>query len=348
MPITIIMANGEIYDPAVHFTAEATPEPMIEASDSTAAETHVDVPQTPAAEETEPPPPATVSAQEPSGGGEGGSSEPMRLSPTIAKVLLARSPLHAWDEHRLGGGAERESSSEMDVGKVCEKLLLGVGPEIVALQFENYKTKAAQAARAEAEAARKLPILAHQQRHYDELIEAWGDQLRARGIEFRGRSQVTLTWTNPDSGVPCKGILDHLIVDETSGIIYDLKSCTDASDDATDRAIVKFGYDIQHAAYLEGANLTYPHLAGAFKVLFIFAETWRPWAINVRPFAGSMAELGEHKWQRACRTWGLCLERNKFHGYEQGNPVEAKTWQLEDNMTKQIAAMENDNATAPF
>lgn len=276
--------------------------------------------------------------------------EVMRLSPSIAKVLIDKSPLHAWDAHRLGGGAERDPSDAQTVGKICEKLLLGVGPEIVELdpKFKDFKTDAAQAARDQAEALGKLPLLARQKPEYDELIQAWGDQLRAREIEFRGRSQVTLEWNSPEGGVPCKGILDHLIVDPASGIIYDLKSCADASDEATDRAISKFGYDIQHAAYLEGAEVNHPHLAGAFKFFFIFAETWRPWAVNVRPFAGSMAELGERRWKRAVRIWGRCLEQKKFPGYENDNPVEAKTWQLDQDMNKQIAATGNDNETAPF
>lgn len=274
----------------------------------------------------------------------------MRLSPWLAKILLAKSPLHAWDAHYLGGGAESEQTDAQTTGQVCEKLLLGTGPEIVEMDptWGNYRTKAAQEAKAAALAEGKLPLLCHEKMEYDAIIEAWNDHLRKKGIEFKGKSQVKLEWANPESGTPCKGRPDHLIVDEASGIIYDLKSCTDASDEATDRQIVKYGYDVQHAAYLEGASLAYPQAAGNFKFLFIFAEVDRPWAVNVRPFGGSMAELGDRKWQRACRIWARCLKENRFPGYELQNPIEARAWQLEDDMQKQIASMGNDNATVPF
>src|SRR6188474_2551048 len=120
MAIVIIMPDGLPYDPAIH---DAKPTPM-EAPGSAPN------PVPSATEEPTPAPDQSTALVVAAGAGVDPTPEPelMRLSPSIAKVLLARSPLHAWDEHRLGGGAERESSDTMDVGKVCEKLLLGTGP----------------------------------------------------------------------------------------------------------------------------------------------------------------------------------------------------------------------------
>jgi len=274
-------------------------------------------------------------------------AEVPRLSPSCAKVLLSKSPLHAWTQHRLGGDEKSEDTDDKDQGKLLDRLLLGVGPELVIVDAADWRTKAAQEAKAAAKLAGKLPILREKLAAQQAIVDAWKAQLVAHDIEFTGKSQVTVDWES--DGVPCRGKLDHLIVDEARAIVYDLKSTEDASQQGITRSVVSYGYDIQGAAYVEGIETKYPHLAGRVTFKLIFGEKSRrdAYAINVVSFGGTMRELGERKWRRAKRIWGECLKTGEFPGY-QGAPIEASAWQLAEEMERQGAEMTASNEPPPF
>ncbi len=277
-----------------------------------------------------------------------GADGPPRLSPSTAKVLLKRSALHAFTQHRLGGGEQTEQTEATTRGRIVDRMLLGAGPDMVVVDAKDWRTNAAKEARDAAEAAGKLPLLAHKLAEYNELVEAWRAQLAARDIAFTGESQVKLDWES--DGVPCRARLDHLIVTGTGAVIYDLKSCEDASREAITRSMVTYGYSIQHAAYVEAVEANYPHLAGRVTMAFLFGETERAnaYAMNVATLGGTMRELGERQWRRAKRLWGECLRTGEFPGYDGSLPIEASAWQLSAEMEQQSVAMVADNETAPF
>jgi len=274
------------------------------------------------------------------------SKNVMRLSPSTAKILLRKSPLIAWTRHRMGGDVETEDTDSMLRGKILDRMLLGVGPEIVVVDAKDWRTNAAKETRDAAEAAGKLPVLVGKLDAYNEIVEAWRSQLAERGCRItEGRVQKRLEWES--EGVPCCGKPDSVLVDGRSAIIYDLKSVEDASDDAVVRAVVNYGWDIQAAAYVEGVEATWPDLAGRVTYEIVPCESTREnaFSVNVKPMGHTMLELGARKWARAKRLWGECLRSGKWRGYS-GTPIEATAWQLSDEMEREMGA--NDNATAPF
>jgi hypothetical protein len=274
-------------------------------------------------------------------------AEVPRLSPSCAKVLLAKSPLHAWTQHRLGGDEKSEESDEKDQGTILDRLLLGVGPDLVIVDAPDWRTNAAKEARDAAKLAGKIPILKEKVKFQQAIVDAWKAQYVAHDIEFTGKSQVKLDWES--DGVPCRGKLDHLIIGPDYALIYDIKSTSDASQAAMTRSIVSFGYDIQHAAYIEGVEANYPHLAGRVTMKLVCGEKEKrdAYAVNVLTFGGTMRELGERKWRRAKRIWGECLKTGEFPGY-QGAPIEASAWQLAEEMERQGAEMTASNEPPPF
>lgn len=252
-----------------------------------------------------------------------------RFHQSTANTLLTLSPYHAWYFHPDLGGHEKPGSAATKRGNVLDRMIFGVGPEIVVLDFGDYKSKAAQAARLEAEAAGKLPVLLEPYEKHRLFVEAVLHQLREEhGIEFKGESQVTLQWDARENGVPCEGRLDHLLfqrLDPPRIMIWDLKTCRDASEEAVARSIVKYGYHIQHAAYVEAASVLNPK--AIVEMEFLFAETEAPFLVRRTPLAGTMKSLGEYQWARACRIWKDCVENNSFPGYPVTR-IEAKPYQL--------------------
>ena len=68
-----------------------------------------------------------------------------------------------------------------------------------------------------------------------------------------GHAERSAVWEDPETGVLCKGRFDD-IAPEGVGALVDLKTTTDASPRAFERAIYKFGYYMQAAFYLTGAQ----------------------------------------------------------------------------------------------
>ncbi len=290
-----------------------------------------------------------------------GVEGPPRLSPSIAKVLLERSPRVAWAQHRLGGNKRGPDTAAMNEGRLIERLLLGVGPEIVVIrnprkdkkgnviepiEYEDgWRSDAIKEMRDAAKKAGKLPVLPGGEAEYQAVVDGWRSQLAQFEVELTGQSQVRMEWES--EGVPCSGIIDHLIIAPTFAVIYDVKGLECASQQAITRAVAAFGYDTQGAAYVEAVETRYPHLAGRVTFKLICGEKTEEadYSLNVVPYGGTMRELGERKWRRAKRIWGECLRTGEFPGYP-GLPIEANSYQLAAEEEAQMP--EADNDTAPF
>ena len=257
-----------------------------------------------------------------------------RLSPSIAHILISKSPLHAWQAHRLLGAAAGDALDPTEAqrrGTVLDKLLFGVGPELEVLPFDSWRSKDAQAARDAAIAAGKLPVLDAQIVEYGDTVTRIREGLARKGVVLDGESQQPITWES--DGVLCKGIPDHVVL--ARGQIYDLKTTTDASPEGIARSMARYGSHMQAAAYVEAVEKTHPELAGRVRMHFLYCEVAPPYAVTVAEAAGSMRSLGEAKWRRAVRTWRECLASGVWPDYaDDVVRIEAKPWMLDEEMTK--------------
>jgi hypothetical protein len=105
------------------------------------------------------------------------------LTQSVAKILLEKSPLHAWHAHpRLNPDYQHDDATKFDIGNIAHKMLLGRGKEIVVLEdFDDWRTKAAKEAREEAAAAGKLAVLGKHAARADRMVNAAREQLELRG-----------------------------------------------------------------------------------------------------------------------------------------------------------------------
>lgn len=267
------------------------------------------------------------------------------LSASIAKRLVADSPLHAWNAHpRLGNGEREESTTAQDNGTLIDRLIFDSGPPIVEVSADNWRTKAAQEQRDAALAAGHIPVLTHVLAEALKTSIKVVERLAERGIKLNGQSQVTAIWQK--NGAWCRGRFDHWV--EETAVIYDLKWVKSAHPEAIARHMITYGVDIQSAAYVEAVETLRPELAGRVKFQPLFVESGPVLAMCVRPIAGTMRELGQRKWHRACEKWARCLAANDWPDYGDDGQIEAPEWALTADMNQQLATMENSNATAPF
>jgi PDDEXK-like uncharacterized protein DUF3799 len=247
------------------------------------------------------------------------------LSASMAKLLLKSRKL-AWLRHPKLGAIPRVASSSMTTGSLLNDMLLGMTHRIVVIDAPDFKTKAAREARDLALATNNLPVTTAAYGEAEATVAVIQRKLQERGISLSGQSEVAIAWEELASGgerageaVLCRGQLDHLILSEDSATIYDLKTTRSAEPDECAWSMVKYGYDIQHAAYTRAVAKLRPQLAGRVRMQFLFIELGEtdPEEIMITPVepSGAFKELGRAKWQRAVDRWAQCLKTGEWSEY---------------------------------
>jgi ATP-dependent exoDNAse (exonuclease V) beta subunit len=253
-----------------------------------------------------------------------------RLSPSVAKHLL-RAPSIAYHHHRLLGGVESEKTADMQDGNILERLITSHGVnEIVCVDAKDWRTKAAQELRSEVESNGGIAVLIDR---YERYLSA-AQSIRVKIERYLGplelfQNQQRFEWQS--DGVECSGVLDWLRISDRDYLIVDLKKTSSAHPKDIQRSIIKYGYDIQYAAYKDAVETAHPHLSGRGKFYFAFYEAQAPHCVTIAELDGAMRILGESKWQRAKRTWRECLDADYWPDYsDKIVRVEAKPYDLED------------------
>lgn len=260
------------------------------------------------------------------------------LSASIAKLIVNRSPSHAWSAHPKGGRYGQKQSEAMRTGTLMDSLLLGSDTELVTLPATMSNAKGEQVPtngkfllesaktwRDQHLAAGRLPVDAKELEHAKSAAETIRERWARDGAVLDGENQLTLIWREGD--VECKARLDHWREPEL--LIHDVKIVECAHPDAVARKMIDLGWDIQAAAYTSAVETLRPEWAGRVRMVLLFAEPEPPYETLVRPLAGTMRELGRWKWERAVRLWAECLRSRRWPGYsgmEAG--LEAPPWAL--------------------
>lgn len=259
------------------------------------------------------------------------------LSQSIAHTLITQTPLHAWSEHPRLGNQRREPTKAMNAGQIIHRHLLGKGAEFEVIQADNYRTKLAQELRDKALEQHRIPVLQREHEEYVGMLERIEANVRAYGIHLSGDSEVQVAWEEPGSLGPvlCRGMMDHVIVND--GVIYDVKKTESANPKAVGRAMMNYGYAIQHAAYCSALDKLRPELEGRIDFVFVFIEIEPPYAVwSARP-SGMLRELGDLQWGRAVRLWEHCLATNTWNGYGPDiGVIEAPAYALNEEVLKEM------------
>lgn len=270
------------------------------------------------------------------------------LSSSTAHVIVSQSPLHAWTRHPKYGlsegddeslEAEDDDTKAKSNGTLVHRLLLGKGADLVVIEADSFRTKAAREERDEAKAAGKIPVIA---RYLDELNSVVSI-LRARcaelGYEFNGESEIPVEWYERglEGPVLCRSMIDHAYVD--TGVSYDVKTIRSANPEHIARTFVEHGYHIQDRAYTRAQEELRPHLKGRIDLTFLFMEIQPPYAVVPVIPDGAIAEIGKQHWQRAVCLWERCLAKNEWPSYCNSRlTIEAPHWVVNKHLGEGWAA----------
>lgn len=268
------------------------------------------------------------------------------LSSSIAKVLLDRTPRHAWHAHpRLNPNWEPEENSKFDLGTVAHAIILGRGAKYEIIDAQDWRTKAAQSARDEARANGKTPILRSQFDSAgimaDEALDHLAHVKEARLMFAEGAAERVLIWRDGDA--MCRCMIDWHGPTPTD--VWDIKT-TDVSlsDNALARLIVNLGYDLSAAFYLRGLTALFPELAGRFKWRWIFCETSEPFEVRVIEPSAEMLAMGDRKAALAIAKWSRCIKDNNWPGYAPAiTRLEAPSWATDRQLEREMIDEDADH-----
>ncbi|WP_236036414.1 PD-(D/E)XK nuclease-like domain-containing protein [Rhizorhabdus histidinilytica] len=254
------------------------------------------------------------------------------LSATLAKLLLGRSPLHAWMQSpRLNPDCKPIHKKTFDIGRAAHRAVLGCGDDYVTIPADmlasngEASTAAAKSFIADARDRGLTPLKADEV----EQIEAMRDIAHARlheyGIEIDPDRSELCAVTKIDD-VWCRAMFDHVPADPRLPIL-DFKTCEDASPAACLRAILNYGYHIQYGHYLD----VWKAVTGEDRrFAFVFQEKSQPNEVSVIGLSGSFAGMAQRRAARARKLWGECVTTNKWPGYPVGiYQIDPPNWLVE-------------------
>lgn len=243
-------------------------------------------------------------------------------SASILKTLYKRSPGHAAQAHpklRRPTRAPAKSKPPTDdqiKGTILHHLMLGTPAPHVVLDYEDYRTKAAQEAKAGIFAAGKIPILAGQM-EYLKLVEADLRDRIARDFPVlydafnhpdTTRETTCIWW---ERGVLCRSRVD-LMPPSQFGWIGDLKF-TGLSAGPNEWSIrMEREYMFQSALYPRGICA----LRGDQpEFRFIVVEWDPPYGVSLHALGSTLLQIANRRLDAALDRWKRCLERDEWPGY---------------------------------
>jgi hypothetical protein len=240
------------------------------------------------------------------------------LSSSGAKLLLPPSCPAIFDWART----HPTFSDAFDFGHAAHAKVLGAGAEIVPVDADDWRTKAAKEAKAQARAEGKIPVLAADV----EVVDAMAAKLREHPVASalldpdHGKPEQSLFAQDEESGgVWLRAMLDWLPNPGPGRVIVpDYKSTADTGDpEAFGRTMANFRYHGQAAWYLDLMRML--GLAdddAAF--VFIVQSKQAPYLVSVLEPDEEAVEIGRAENRAAINLYAKCTSNNEWPGYDEG------------------------------
>lgn len=229
------------------------------------------------------------------------------------------------------------ASKTFDYGNAAHKKVLGNGPELVVIEYDTWNTKDAKQAVAEARSRGAIPLKQHEMDMVDAMAEAIRRHPLAAALldPAYGQPEQSGFWIDGPTGIRRRVRFDWLpSIHSGRLIIPDYKTAVDASNDAFQKSLDKYGYNQQSAWYEEAAVAL--DLGGAdTELLFIVQEKTAPYLVNVVGIDYFAREIGRAKNRAAIDTFADCTATGIWPGYgDEPNYLSLPGWA--ENRDKEI------------
>lgn len=236
------------------------------------------------------------------------------LSSSIARILIAESPAHAYARHpRLNPAYEPPVEQKFDMGTVVHQLLLDEQAAVEVVHFDSWRTNEAKQCAEVARAQGRTPLLAKDWERAQEIADAIRGQVAGLDVDppllTDGKPEQTLIWE--ENGVACRARLDWLRDDRAA--CDDVKTTSRSANPETwSRTLFNLGYDVQAAMYLRGIKAV-TGVEAEFRL--VICETAPPYALSVMGLAPDALAIANKKLDYAIAKWKRCLHDDVWPAY---------------------------------
>ena len=249
------------------------------------------------------------------------------LSASIANRLLSQSPAHARIAHpRLNPDYAPEESDRFDLGSAAHALLLeNDSSRITWIDAPDFRSGTARAAKIDARAHGKLPVLTKYQDVLHAMVKAARQavaQSEFAGLFDSGQAEQTVVWFENNANFldpaakrerAAAGIWLRCRPDWWSGdktIVLDYKTAASAAPEQFIRQIGNMAYDLAAEFYLRGMA---QH--GAKTYVFLAQELEPPFACSLHTLGSAYREIAQEKVERAIQVWRMCIQSGQWPAY---------------------------------
>lgn len=214
-----------------------------------------------------------------------------------------------------------EPTPALVFGAMVHKLMLEpetFRDEYVVAPFVDRRTKEGKAAWQEFldSAEGRTVITAEDLSKAFDMVEAVKHhRIAGRLINGIGEHEKAFFWTDPDTGEKCKARVDVL----TAGpdglwAVIDYKTSADASTEAFNRSIFKYGYHLQSFMYSEAVRVNLG-LKDRPDFIFVVQEKKAPYSVNVVKATEDVVRAGEDAFREYIGVLHNCKETGYWYGY---------------------------------
>ncbi len=214
------------------------------------------------------------------------------------------------------------ASKTFDYGNAAHKLVLGNGPELVLVDADTWNTKAVKAEVSAIRAEGGIPL----KQHEIDMVNAMAAAIRQHPLAAAlldpayGAPEQSGFWIDGPTGIRRRVRFDWLpSIQGGRLIIPDYKTADDASDEAMQRAIAKYGYNCQADWYETGARALGLGDESA-ELLLIAQEKKPPYLVNVIGIEFGSRVIAGAKNRRAIETFADCTRTGHWPGYADEEP----------------------------
>lgn len=208
-----------------------------------------------------------------------------------------------------------ETSDAFDIGHAAHMLALGAGAPIYTLDADDWRTKAAKEEAAGAREFGMTPLL----KKDHEKVLAMAERLREHPIAGRlfapgaGRPEVSLFWTDDETGVDCRARLDWLPPTQASGrvVVADYKTTAKPNPRyGFGKTVADFGYMQQDAWYCEGVRAA--GLADDVAFVFVVQSKVPPYLVHVAQLDAEAQQIGHNLNRKARAVFADCTRTDTW------------------------------------
>ncbi|MER7278348.1 PD-(D/E)XK nuclease-like domain-containing protein [Dactylosporangium sp. NPDC000244] len=235
------------------------------------------------------------------------------LSASGAKLLLPPSCPALF---RYAADNPPKTKRVFDLGHAAHKLVLGVGAELVAVDADNWLTKKAKEAAAEARAEGKIPLLAREVAQ----VKAMAAAIRRNPLASKlldpahGKPEQSIFWHDRQAGIWRRARLDWLPEPGRGRfVIPDYKTAQSANPADFAKAVHTYRYHLQDRWYRDAAQAV--DLADDPLFVFIVQMKEPPYLVTTVQLDAETQRVGRELAEQAMATFRDCSEVGYWPGF---------------------------------